>query len=57
LLATAWTLARGAGQSATAPVFWGLTVLSTWLVWRTRIHMLWLLGAGAAVGAFLSAWP
>ena len=51
LLATAWTLARGASQGSAAPVFWGLTAVTTVLVWRTRIHMLWLLAAGALVGA------
>ena len=56
LLATAWTLARGSSQSDQAPIFWGLTALSTLLVWRTRIHMLWLLSAGAVVGAVLSQW-
>jgi chromate transporter len=56
LLATAWTLARGTSQGQAAPVFWGLTALSTLLVWRTRIHMLWLLGAGALVGATMSQW-
>ena len=28
-----------------------LTVASALVVWRTRIHLLWLLGAGAVVGA------
>lgn len=29
---------------------WLLTAVATLLVWRTRIHMLWLLGGGALVG-------
>jgi len=52
MLATGWVLvpkgAGGAAQWAT----WGLTLVSALLVWRTRIHLLWLLGAGALVGAF-----
>jgi chromate transporter len=30
---------------------WLLTGATTVLVWRTKLHMLWLLGAGAALGA------
>lgn len=30
---------------------WSLTALSALLVWKTRIHLLWLLAAGAALGA------
>ncbi|MCY7308463.1 MAG: chromate transporter [Rhodoferax sp.] len=30
---------------------WLLTALTAVLVWRTRIHLLWLLGAGAVLGA------
>ncbi|MBY0465744.1 MAG: chromate transporter [Burkholderiales bacterium] len=29
---------------------WLLTGIATLLVWRTRLHMLWLLGAGAVLG-------
>lgn len=29
---------------------WALTVVATLLVWRTRLHMLWILGAGALLG-------
>jgi chromate transporter len=28
-----------------------LTVVSALLVWRTRLHMLWMLGTGAVLGA------
>ena len=28
-----------------------LTLCATLLVWRTRIHLLWLIGAGAVLGA------
>ena len=34
---------------------WLLTLVCALLVWRTRIHLLWLLAGGALVGWFLSA--
>ena len=51
LLATAWTLGAAHGLPQDIPVLWGLTGVSAVLVWRTRIHMLWLIAAGAALGA------
>ena len=30
---------------------WVLSAVTALLVWRTRIHLLWLLGAGAVLGA------
>jgi len=51
LLATAWTLGAAHGLPQDMPVLWGLTGVSAVLVWRTRIHMLWLIAAGAALGA------
>jgi chromate transporter len=30
---------------------WLLTLASALLVWKTRIHILWLLAAGTALGA------
>ena len=30
---------------------WLLTGVPALIVWRTRIHLLWLLGAGALLGA------
>lgn len=51
LVATAWILA-----SANISGFknWPLvlvTLVATVIVWRTRVHLLWLLGAGALLGA------
>ena len=51
LLATAWVLARAHGVPATDWPLWLLTAATTLLVWRTRLHLLWMLGAGAALGA------
>ena len=52
LIATGWILASGHGALAQAWPLWLLTLASALLVWRTRLHMLWLLGAGALLGGF-----
>lgn len=46
IAATGWLLAPGAGQ----PAALALTVACALLVWRTRLHLLWLLAAGAVCG-------
>ena len=51
LLATSLVLARGHGSLATAWPLWLLSVVTVVLVWRTRLHLLWMLGAGALLGA------
>jgi len=52
LAATAWVLAAGNGAASATPWhLWLLTGVATLVVWRTRIHLLWLLGAGAVLGA------
>ncbi len=51
LLATTWLLGSAHGSIARAWPLWLLTALATLLVWRTRLHLLWLLGAGAVLGA------
>jgi chromate transporter len=53
LIATGWILAAG-NLSADVPAWhlWLLTGTAAVIVWRTRVHLLWLLGAGAALGAF-----
>ena len=51
LAATGWILAASHGTSPDHWPLWLLTVVITVVVWQTRIHMLWLLGAGALVGA------
>jgi len=52
LIATGWVLAAG-NDIGTAPMWrlWLLTAGAAFIVWRTRLHLLWLLGAGAALGA------
>ncbi|HEY1230639.1 MAG TPA: chromate transporter [Ramlibacter sp.] len=52
LAATAWVLAAGNGAATATPWhLWLLTAAAVLLVWRTRIHLLWMLGAGALLGA------
>ena len=50
LMATGWIMARAQGGSVEAWPLWLLTAVTTLIVWRTRIHLLWLLGAGALLG-------
>ena len=50
LLATSWLLGRSGGQAAQDGRLWLLTLVCAILVWRTRLHMLWLLAAGALLG-------
>ena len=52
LLATGWILATGNRYSFDRWPLWLLTAVATLLVWRTRVHLLWLLAAGALLGWF-----
>ena len=51
LLATGWLLGSASGQISKDWRLWLLSVVCALLVWRTRLHLLWLLAAGAALGA------
>ncbi len=51
VMATAWVLGRAHGQLASDWPLWLLTAATMLLVWRTRLHLLWMLGAGALLGA------
>ena len=51
LVATGWLLTASHGNLQQAHLLWLLTVVSALLVWKTRIHLLWLIGAGALAGA------
>ena len=51
LLATSWVLARAHGVWATDWPVWLLTAATMLVVWRTKLHLLWMLGAGAMLGA------
>ena len=50
LLSTAWILGSAGGQSANWPL-WLLSAVSGLVIWRTKLHLLWLLAAGAVLGA------
>lgn len=52
LIATGWILTSAHGDPARDWPLWLTTVVSAVLVWRTRLHMLWLLGAGGLLGWF-----
>jgi chromate transporter len=49
LLSTAWILASSSG--AVTPGLWALAIASGLVIWRTRLHLLWVLAAGALLGA------
>lgn len=50
LLATGWILAGADKTPARNWPLWLVTAAAALLVWRTKIHLLWLLGAGAVLG-------
>jgi chromate transporter len=50
LMATGWLLTVSHDQPARDWPLYLLTLLTTLVVWRSRIHMLWLIGLGALLG-------
>lgn len=52
LLATGWILAGADKDPAGNWPLWLVSIAAAILVWRTKIHLLWLLGAGALLGWF-----
>ncbi len=52
LIATGWLLVANLGQAGKSWPLGLLTAVTALLVWRTRIHMLWLLGTGGLLGWF-----
>ena len=50
LIATGWILAASQGSPLAHWPLWLLTASSALLVWRTRLHLLWLLAAGGLLG-------
>jgi chromate transporter len=51
LVCTGWLLTAAHSQPAKDWALWVLTAVTALVVWRTRIHLLWLLAAGAILGA------
>jgi chromate transporter len=52
LVATGWILATGSHYALRNWPLWLVTGVTTLVVWRTRLHLLWLLGVGALLGWF-----
>ncbi|MBC7719351.1 MAG: chromate transporter [Chitinophagaceae bacterium] len=52
LIATSWVLATANGSTAKDWPLWLLTLATAVVVWRSKLHLLWLLGAGALLGWF-----
>lgn len=52
LLATGWILASVNDDPLRHWPLWLITVLTALIVWRTRLHLLWLLGLGGLLGWF-----
>jgi chromate transporter len=50
LIATGWILTTSNGGTLKHWPLWLLTGLTALIVWRSKIHLLWLLGAGALLG-------
>jgi chromate transporter len=50
LVATGWILATSNGYELANWPGWAITIVTAVIVWRTRLHLLWLLGAGAVLG-------
>ena len=52
LVATGWILSSGAGATGVGWHAWLISALAALIVWRTKTHLLWLLGAGGLLGWF-----
>ncbi len=50
MMATGWLLQSPHNDWRHDGWLWGVTLLTTLIVWKTRIHLLWLLAAGALLG-------
>ncbi|MDQ1831233.1 chromate transporter [Massilia scottii] len=50
LLSTSWILGSASGRLATDWPLWLLTVASGLVIWRTKLHLLWILAGGALLG-------
>jgi len=50
LVATGWILTMSLGTQLSHWPLWLLTIISALQVWRTQLHLLWLLAAGGSLG-------
>jgi chromate transporter len=51
LLSTAWILGGSGGRGLADWRMWMLSVVSGIVIWRSKVHLLWVLAAGAVLGA------
>jgi chromate transporter len=51
LVSTGWLLSAAHGDFAQDWKLWLVTAIATLVVWRTSIHLLWLIAAGGILGA------
>jgi chromate transporter len=51
LLSTAWILGGSGGRGTADWRLWLLSAASLLVIWRTKLHLLWVLAAGAVLGA------
>ena len=51
LIATGWLLTGSHEHPARDWPLWVVTAATTVLVWRTKMHLLWMIGAGGLLGA------
>jgi chromate transporter len=51
LVATSFLLVAAYGSPTENPGTWALAAAALLLAWKTKLHILWMLGAGALVGA------
>ena len=52
MLATSWILALSNGNQPQDWPVWALSAATALIVWRSNLHLLWLMGAGALLGWF-----
>lgn len=52
LIATGWILSSAQGEPGEDWRLWLLTAVTTLIIWRSKLHLLWLLAAGALLGWF-----
>jgi chromate transporter len=52
LLSTGWIMSVNLGKTSASWPLWGVSLVSALVVWRSKLHLLWLLCAGALLGWF-----
>ena len=52
ILATGWLMSSAHGVAATDWPLWLVTAVTALIVWKTRVHLLWLLAVGGVLGWF-----